>query len=263
MYVKVLDDLDFWYLEDWEKWFWIRLLILACKLNNKVPADENFLRSKLGITTAKSLQDTLKKFISKNFITLSEEIVATSTDSNSINFIDKLYTNPIQKVLEKKRRRRGEEEYTPVSAGSKLEKATEKETTKPYLIKTDDLSQVVHSYKQAQGFPTDDRNWDKQNWSRVSKSAKLLLAGMGTKDLAILCIQELSAEFKAKGLTWTLQGAILNNSSAWLIAYKKRDKDRITLQKQQMENLCIKCQLSPKVSDGLCSDCWDEEHKTV
>ncbi len=201
-----------------------------------------------------------------NYQTLMHPSKDTIPDPTSKQLLDEIKTvsrglQPQDKVREVKLRE--VKTPTPVSECSETETETETETTKEYVIKTDDLSQVIYSYKQVQGYTVDDRNWDKQNWRRVTRSAQLLLAGMGTRELAELCIQELGAEFKAKGLSWTLQGAILNNSSAWLIAYKKRDNGMTAIKHQQMENLCIKCHLSPKVADGLCAECWDKENPKI
>ncbi len=68
LHLHILDDLNFWYFEDWEKWLWIGLLMLAGKMENQIPYDEDFLRSKLALRTPKLLKDTLNKFVTKNMI---------------------------------------------------------------------------------------------------------------------------------------------------------------------------------------------------
>ena len=93
LYLRLLDDIEFWKLDDWEKWLWVGLLLLAGKFNNDIPYNEDFLRSKLSIKTPKHILDTIDKFAKCNFVEIIDDNgeVIKQLDSNLIaqNRIDK------------------------------------------------------------------------------------------------------------------------------------------------------------------------------
>jgi uncharacterized phage protein (TIGR02220 family) len=95
LYLTLLDDIEFWKLEDWEKWLWVGLLLLGGKFNNTIPYDEDFLRSKLSIKTPKLILDTIKKFVVCGFIDIIDDNgeIVKQIDSNLI----------AQKRIDKKR----------------------------------------------------------------------------------------------------------------------------------------------------------------
>ena len=74
------------------------------------------------------------------------------------------------------------------------------------------------AFKMLQGYPKDDKAWDKLNFSRFASSAKRLLEFMGNWQDAVDCEQEIYERLTAKGLTVTLE-TITKHAADW-----KKDK---------------------------------------
>lgn len=93
-----------------------------------------------------------------------------------------------------------------------LKLKTEKELT--------GIQQIVLSFKEASGYPVDDKAWDSLNFSRCSKPAKSLLDFFGAAEDAAACVRGLSEEFTKKNLAFTLE-TIVKHASNW-----KRDNNK-------------------------------------
>lgn len=76
---------------------------------------------------------------------------------------------------------------------------------KGYEVKTS-LQQVVVGWKIVTGVPPDDREWDKLNWARTSKTAKELLGFFGDSPSTIVdCMEDVYNELSKKGLECTIE----------------------------------------------------------
>lgn len=88
----------------------------------------------------------------------------------------------------------------------------------PYPLpdpKTEPKKCLVLSYKSRKGVAYDSREWDKANFARAMAAAGTLLALC--KDLASAesCLNDMSAEYDAKSLSWTLE-TVARNAPDWL-----------------------------------------------
>ncbi len=72
LHLQMLDNLDFWYFEDWEKWLWVGLLMLAGKLRNRIPYNHDYIRNKLALRTLQSINEGIAKFEQKKMIEIRE-----------------------------------------------------------------------------------------------------------------------------------------------------------------------------------------------
>lgn len=81
-----------------------------------------------------------------------------------------------------------------------------------------DVQKVVLVYKMASGYPKEDAGWDRVNFARCAKSAKILIEFLGSWENAADCIQEVYEKLSSKGLTLTIE-TIVKHASDW-----KRDK---------------------------------------
>lgn len=86
--------------------------------------------------------------------------------------------------------------------------------TDKYELKTD-LQKVVCAYKMLKGFKKDDRDWDKLNYKRCSKSAKQLLEYFKQDGRrTINCMEDISNELVSKGLDWSFE-TLVKRSADW------------------------------------------------
>jgi len=84
---------------------------------------------------------------------------------------------------------------------------------KAYVLDTP-LQKVVCGYKMIQGFAKEDKIWDKAHYARCVKPAKILLEFFeGDYIKAVDCIEDLSNELKAKGLSWTLETIVKHSAN--------------------------------------------------
>lgn len=77
------------------------------------------------------------------------------------------------------------------------------------------LACLVLSFKVTKGTEYDDRAWDKVNWTRTAKAARLLLDICGSLRAADSCMVEIGEKFDRDELTWTLE-TICRHAPEWL-----------------------------------------------
>lgn len=122
---------------------------------------------------------------------------------------------------------------------SKGKESKVKVTTIVTLPQTDqpltDIQKIVIGFKMIQGYPKDDKAWDKLNFSRCSRSAKALLDFLGGWKLAVDCSQDIYERLTGKGLTVTLE-TIIKHAAEW--------------KKDQMEKGGFKNGILPVSSNG-------------
>lgn len=99
---------------------------------------------------------------------------------------------------------------------------------KPYVKpdrETNPVGFLVYAYKVKKGVPKEDRQWDKVQWRRCSKSATQLLATFaGDVVAAVNCIDELGDQFGEKELSWTLE-TVLKHAHDWKLKQTEADDD--------------------------------------
>jgi hypothetical protein len=74
---------------------------------------------------------------------------------------------------------------------------------------------LVLSYKTFKGVDFENRTWDRANWSRSAKAAKLLLEICGSLRAADACMVEFGTRFDKEELNWTLE-TICRHASDWI-----------------------------------------------
>jgi len=77
------------------------------------------------------------------------------------------------------------------------------------------IAALVLSYKTLKGHEYDDRSWDKVNWGRVSKSAKLLIETCKDFTTSERCLSSLAAKFEDIGCDWTFE-TVLKHAHDWM-----------------------------------------------
>jgi len=82
LHLQLLDDFDFYQFDDWEKYLFIGLLMLAGRLENKIPYSEDYIRNKLLIRTLKPIFSVLSKFEAIKFIKITDDSIDTSIDKS-------------------------------------------------------------------------------------------------------------------------------------------------------------------------------------
>lgn len=74
---------------------------------------------------------------------------------------------------------------------------------------------LVLSFKTRKGVPFDDRAWDRLNFARCMVAAGTLLGLCKDLQSAESCLNDMSADYDAKGLSWTLE-TVARNAPEWL-----------------------------------------------
>jgi hypothetical protein len=77
---------------------------------------------------------------------------------------------------------------------------------------TTPLQKIVLAYKLKKGFQKDDKEWDKLNFGRCMKSAKV-----------VICIDILGNRFNSKGLDWRIE-TIVKNASDYKLNKEKTNE---------------------------------------
>lgn len=91
-----------------------------------------------------------------------------------------------------------------------------KQNIKPYNINSD-IGFILAAYKMSLGVDFKDREWDRDNYKRFSKSAKeLLIIFNQDKDQVVRCIDGISSWAVCKKLDWTLE-TVVKRASDWKI----------------------------------------------
>lgn len=88
----------------------------------------------------------------------------------------------------------------------------------PYPLpdpKTEPKKCLVLSYKSRKGVEYDNRSWDKANFGRAMAAATNLIGLCGDLASAESCLNDISTEYDAKGLSWTLE-TVARNAADWL-----------------------------------------------
>lgn len=88
--------------------------------------------------------------------------------------------------------------------------------SKPYLIDTT-LKKVVCGWKVVTGYEKDDRVWDRANWARTAKSAKVILDFFADDwKSAVNCCEEIRQEMTKNKLTCTIE-TVVKHMADWKI----------------------------------------------
>jgi hypothetical protein len=91
---------------------------------------------------------------------------------------------------------------------------------KDYEIKTP-IQFVVSAFKLCRGVELNDREWDRDNYSRASKSAKELLAIFNSdQERAAQCVEAIAKWAEKNKLDWTIETAV-KRASDWKIGALK------------------------------------------
>jgi hypothetical protein len=89
------------------------------------------------------------------------------------------------------------------------------------------IQKVVLIYKGAKGIPEEDKAWDRVNFPRYTKSAKLLLEIFNNNIGEIIaCICELGEKFDRSDLTWTLE-TIVKHASEFKLKQGVKDNGAV------------------------------------
>ena len=106
---------------------------------------------------------------------------------------------PSRKGKERKGKEKKENEITDTEAPAKAVAETPIQT-------------IVRAYKFMKGVSPDDKSWDKDNFPRHAKAAKLLLNRKETVEAAISYMEMRSRHLESEGLSWKLE-TIANNAA--------------------------------------------------
>jgi len=96
------------------------------------------------------------------------------------------------------------------NANPALPGGEETATTKPFT----DIQKIVRVFKIVSGYDKDDKGWDKLNFARCARSAKLLRDFLGDWKRAGDCVQDVYEKLSSKGLTVTLE-TVVKHAADW------------------------------------------------
>lgn len=192
-YLNCLIDHKFSMMDDGHKWLFIGLICLACKTNNLIPYDLDWITKQISSNGKDSVDKAIKLFKEKGMV-----------------FIDSIDgVNTFKELQEGKT-------YMP------SENLPAKQKDGGYTIRSD-KQRIVVAYKLLKGFKFDDRQWDKIHFARCMKSVNKIVEIFDNNWEKIrACLKELSAEFEKAGLNWTLE-TIVNHSLEWKMKQEKKE----------------------------------------
>ena len=119
----------------------------------------------------------------------------------------------------------------PTQVADELEKRYERKAnplpaTDQAKKKLTDIQKIVLVWKITEGYDKDDKPWDKINFSRCSKSAKLLLEFLGNWETAADCIEEVHGSLTGKGFSCSLE-TVVKHASTWKIEKQGRQNGKL------------------------------------
>jgi hypothetical protein len=186
LYTDLLNDHEWFKLDGESAKCLVMLWLVGSKNDGQLPPLDK-LSFRLRIPG-----DNLKSIIIK----LSHWIENDSTQTVQESYSDSTQTMPKSKSkIKSKNKSKIREEEDIVSLPA--------EPTPPKALT--DVQKVVLVYKQASGYPPEDKGWDQLNFARCSKTAKDLIAFFGNGKDAADCIQDVYERLTSKGLTVTIE----------------------------------------------------------
>jgi len=169
---------------------WVDILFTASHKNTSLIIDDNYYNVPLGsfVTSQRKLSrkwrwsiSTVNAFL--NFLQKTEQSIEYKTEHNFTHIYIRNWQKYQGKTEHKKEHKVEHESNTSrtrVEHESKQNNNVKecnnnvRKNDKEYIIK-DDIGRVICAYKMLKGFKKQDREWDKLNYRRASRSAKQLL----------------------------------------------------------------------------------------
>lgn len=152
LYINLLDDVDFCLLSDEAKFHFLGMLLLAAKMNNRLPNNPNFLAQKLSATS----QIDVEFLLSKKFL-----VTFKSLKTNSKPASDKLPSDYQNVCLDKeekredKEKRKKEERRKNGDAVASSRKDLREEKTRIRDIQLESFHNDYYNWKLENGFEGD------------------------------------------------------------------------------------------------------------
>ena len=191
-HINCLYDYEFSKLTNSTKWVFVGLICLACKCENRIPKDYDW--------------------ISKQISSCGEPI----DDEMNYLFDSKMVQDCTKMV----------QDCTKMVQNSCLDKIREDKTRED-----NNVILIIEHYKIKTGYHKNDKAWDKAHFARCAVPAKKLIEFCGSAELACSCLDSVSTDMTKEKLDWNLD-TILKRSAKWKLEHESKEQADTKRKKQ-------------------------------